>query len=229
MAYYRRYTTRSNSYNNTQHIVRDTQPQVSEQELADPALLDRIKKLAAIPTLSTWEKEFLTSIGQYQLVRNRLTAGQYGTMRKIEEKYSEETVAKQKSFADSFTDEMRENMKIIAGIYREANSPYHQKLVENILSNDQFVPTEEQWNKFMQNKYAVGYLFNAKVAPKYNIGDTVCPSSLDKTENWNTAIVIDNTGILPISHAVGGKRYSILPYGQMAPVIVEERKIKKHR
>jgi hypothetical protein len=229
VAYYRRYTARSNSYNNTQHIVRNTQPQVTEQELTDPALLDRIKKLAAIPTLSTWEKEFLTSIGQYQPVRNRITAGQYSTMRKIEEKHSEETVAKQKSFADSFTDEMRENMKIIAGIYRETHSPFHKALVDLVLEKDGFIPSATQWERLMENKYAQGYLQNAKSIAKYNIGDTVTPSSLGKHFTWTHAIVIDNAGILPHTHAVGGKRYSLLPYGEMNTCFVEEREIKKSR
>lgn len=229
MSYYRRWSGRSFAYNNTQDVVRGEVPQISEQELTDPGLTDRIKNLAIRPDLNSWEKEFLTSIGQYQLVKKRLSVGQYNTMQKIEEKHSEEKVAKQKAFADTFTDDMRENMKIVAGIYRETNSPYHQKLVEAILSDDKFVPTEEQWNKFMSNKYAQGYIVNAKVAPKFKIGDTVSPSSLDKSETWTSAIVIDNSGILPRTHAAGGKRYSILPYGQMKPVFVEERQMKIHR
>ena len=124
---------------------------------------------------------------------------------------------------------MRENMKIVAGVYRETKSPYHQKLVEQILSDDKFVPTEEQWNKFMNNKYAQGYVVNAKVAPKFNIGDTVTPSSLDKSQTWKSAIIIDNAGILPHSHAAGGKRYSILPYGDMKPIVIEERQMKFSR
>jgi hypothetical protein len=73
---------------------------VSEQELTDPGLTDRIKNLATRSDLNTWEKEFLTSIGQYQLLKKRLSAGQYNAMRKIEENHSEEKTAKQKEFAD---------------------------------------------------------------------------------------------------------------------------------
>jgi hypothetical protein len=226
MSYYRRWSGRSFAYNNTQDVVRSEVPQVSEQELTDPALTDRIKNLAVRPDLNSWEKEFLTSIGQYQLLKKRLSAGQYNTMRKIEENHNEEKLAKQKAFAGTFTDDMRENMKIVAGIYRETKSPYHQKLVDAILSDDKFVPTEEQYNKFMNNKYAQGYVVNAKVAPKFNIGDTVSPSSLDKFSQWKAAIVVQNSDIVPMSHAAGGKRYMILPYGETNTVIVEERAIK---
>ncbi len=226
MSYYRRFPVRPSRY--TVQVEQVT-PQVNEEELNGPGIVQRIRDLLTKEGLNNWEKEFLTSINEYATVRNRITAGQYNSFKKIEDKHSDAAVAKHNEFAGKFTDEMRENMKIVAGVYRETKSPYHQKLVEEILSNDKFVPSEEQWNKFMNNKYAQGYVVNAKVAPKFNIGDTVSPSSLDKTECWTTAIVIDNVGILPLSHAAGGKRYSILPYGSMKPVIVEERKMKKHR
>ena len=226
MAYYRRWSGRSHSYNNTQDVVQREVPQISEQELTDPGLTDRIKNLATRPDLNNWEKEFLTSIGQYQLLKKRLSAGQYNAMRKIEENHSEEKLTKQKEFADSFTDEMRENMKIVAGIYRATNSVYHKELVNKILDDDKFVPTQEQYNKFMNNKYAQGYVVNYKVAPKFNIGDAVAPSSLDRYSQWKGAIVVQNTDILPMSAAAGGKRYMILPYGETNTVIVEERAIK---
>lgn len=230
MAFYRRFSRFSSSYNNTQSIVaQQPAPQVSEEELTDPGLTDRIKNLAVRPGLNNWEKEFLTSIGQYQLLHKRLSAGQYNAMRKIEENHSEEKIAKQKEFADSFTDEMRENIKIVAGIYRATNSPYHKELVKKILDDDKFVPTQEQYNKFMNNKYAQGYVVNYKVAPKYNIGDTVVPSSLDKYSQWKGAIIIQNNDILPMSYAAGGKRYMILPYGETNTITVEERAIKRLR
>lgn len=226
MAYYRRWSGRPFSYTENQDTVKREVPQVSEQELIDPGLTDRIKNLATRSDLNTWEKEFLTSIGQYQLLNKRLSAGQYNAMRKIEENHSEEKTAKQKEFADTFTDEMRENMKIVAGVYRAIRSVYHKELVNNILDNDKFVPTQEQYNKFMNNKYAQGYVVNVKVAPKYNIGDTVAPSSLDKYSQWKAAIVIQNTDVVPMSHAAGGKRYVILPYGETNTITVEERAIK---
>lgn len=226
MSFYRRFPVRPSRY--TVQVEQVT-PQISEEELNGPGIVQRIRDLLTKNGLNDWEKNFLTSINEYATVRNRITAGQYNSFKKIEDKFSDAAVAKHNEFANKFTDEMRENMKIVAGVYRETKSPYHQKLVEQILSDDKFVPTEEQWNKFMNNKYAQGYVVNAKVAPKFNIGDTVTPSSLDKTETWKSAIIIDNAGILPRSHAAGGKRYSILPYGDMKPIVVEERQMKFSR
>lgn len=226
MSFYRRFPVRPSRY--TVQVEQVT-PQISEEELNGPGIVQRIRDLLTKNGLNDWEKNFLTSINEYATVRNRITAGQYNSFKKIEDKFSDAAVAKHNEFANKFTDEMRENMKIVAGVYRETKSPYHQKLVEQILSDDKFVPTEEQWNKFMNNKYAQGYVVNAKVAPKFNIGDTVTPSSLDKSQTWKSAIIIDNAGILPHSHAAGGKRYSILPYGDMKPIVIEERQMKFSR
>lgn len=226
MSYYRRFAARHSSYT----VSSDQQaPQVSEEELTNPGIVQRIRDLLKNPNLNDWEKTFLTSINEYATVRNRITAGQYNSFKKIEDKFSDTALEKRKEFDNKFTDEMRDNMKIVAKIYRETQSRYHTALVEKILSDDKFIPTEEQWDKFMNNKYAQGYVVNAKIAPKFNIGDTVCPSSIDKSGTWTTAIVIDNISLVPHTHASGGKRYTILPYGQMKPIVFEERQMKKHR
>ena len=229
MAYFRRYTPRSNAYYNTQSIVRDTAPQFSEQELADPTLDQRISKVLGNNDISDWEKDFLQSIFVYFAGKKRLSVGQYATLKKIEDKHSETALAKKKEFADNFTEEKRNDIRIVAGIYRETHSPYHKALVDLVLEKDGFIPSATQWERLMENKYAQGYLQNAKSIAKYNIGDTVTPSSLGKHFTWTHAIIIDNAGILPHTHAVGGKRYSILPYGEMNTCFVEEREIKKSR
>ena len=225
MSYYRRSWYRPSRYSvQTEQVS----PQVTEEELTSPDIVQRIRNLIQKSGLNDWEKNFLNSINEYATVRNRITPGQYNSFKKIEDKFSEEMSAKRIEFASKFTDEMRQNMKIVASVYRELSSPYHSNLVQQILSDDKFVPTEEQWNKFMNNKYAQGYVVNSKVSPKFKIGDTVCPSSLHKHSTWTAAIIIDNS-ILPVSHAAGGKRYLILPYGEMSPLNVEERQLKFHK
>ena len=52
---------------------------------------------------------------------------------------------------------------------------------------------------------------------------------LHKYSKWKAAIVVQNTDIVPMSHAAGGKRYVILPYGQTNTLIVEERELKFKR
>ena len=229
MAYFRRYTPRSNTYYNTQSVVRDTVPQYTEQELTDSTLDQRISNVLGNNSINDWEKNFLQSIFVYFAGKKRLSVGQYATFKKIEDKHSEAALAAKNEFTDNFTEEKRNDIRIVASIYRETNSVYHRALIDLVLDKDDFVPSTTQWQRLMENKYAQGYLQNAKSIAKYNIGDTVTPSSLGKHLIWTHAIVIDNAGILPHTHAVGGKRYSLLPYGEMNTCFVEEREIKKSR
>ena len=187
MYHYRPFPARRSSYTVSSQ---QEAPQVTESELTDPSIVQRIRNLLQKTDLNDWEKTFLSSINEYATVRNRITAGQYNSFKKIEDKFGDDAIVKRKEFDNKFTDDMRDNMKIVAKIYRETQSRYHTALVEKILSDDKFIPTEEQWDKFMNNKYAQGYVVNAKIAPKFNIGDTVCPSSIDKSGTWTTAIVI---------------------------------------
>lgn len=206
-----------------------TENQVEPGELTNPEVQKRIQNTRSKSGLNDWEKNFLESIESYFAKHNGLTSGQYHAFKKIESKFSDSAIAEREEFAKSFTEQMRKDAKIIASIHKEKHSPYFMDLYNKILENDKFIPTKAQWDKFMNNKYSEGYLQNVKSKPKFNVGDTVCPSSQDKTESYKTAIIIDNDGIMPSSHAAGGKRYMILPYGQTNTMIVEERHLKFHR
>lgn len=198
-------------------------------ELTDPEVQKRIQNIRTKDGLSDWEKNFLESIETYFAHKNGLTAGQYSAFKKIENKYSDTAIAERDEFEKSFTDEMRSNMKIVASIYKNKSSPYYRDFYNKILADDKFIPTKAQWDKFMNNKYAEGYLKNVKGTPKFKVGDTVCPSSHDKSERYKTAIIIDNEGVLPDTHGEGGKKYTILPYGQTNTLIIEERQLKFQR
>ena len=228
MGFYNRFHYRSfraAPYTNTQQ----TNTAFDEKELCDPNLLTRIQNIRNESSLTEWEKNFLESIDAYFGSKNRLSNGQYNSFKRIEARFDPAVKALRQEFANSITDEMRQDIKIVANVYKQAKIQYHQALVKDILENDNFIPSKEQWEKFMNNKYAKGYLENFKCQPKFKIGDAVCPSASDKTERYKAAIIVDNEGIFPITHAAGGKRYMILPYGQTNTLIVEERELKFNR
>lgn len=230
MAYYNNYRYRysryaaSVTYNQTQ-----SQPEISESELTNPELLVRIQNIRSESELTEWEKSFLDSIDQFFGSKNRLSQGQYNTFKKIESRFAPNIKAAREEFNNQLNDDMRRDIKIVAQTYKNKNSPYHRNFVSSVLDNEHFIPTKEQWDKFMNNKYAKGYLDNFKSHPKFKVGDTVCPSSLDKSNSYKIAIVVDNEGIYPVSHGSGGKRYIILPYGQTNTMTVEERELKFKR
>lgn len=229
MGFYRKYPSRSNYQYNTRTIDSDSLQQHTEQELTDLTLDQRIRNVLSRPELTDWEKDFLQSIFVSFANKKRLSDKQYTHLHKLENKYSDAALALSKEFTDTLTDEKREDIRIVASVYRHNKSPYYSRLINNILDVPNFLPSKEEWDKLMNNKYAKGYLANVKNKPKYQVGDPVMPSSLGKyyLDKWKYAIIIDNTGILPSSYADGGKRYSVLPYGQTKPIVVEEREIKK--
>lgn len=211
--------------------VRDQQnvhavTQVDSAELVAPELLERIKNLLTKTGLSDWEKQFLQSIEGYFSAKNGLTPGQYLAFKKIEAKFTDEAIAARDEFAKSFSEEKRSDMKIVAQVYNSHSSRYHVHIYSKILEDDNFIPTSEQWEKFMNNKYSLGYLNNVKSQPKFNVGDTVAPSHFDKTEMFKKAIVLEANSELPTTHASGGKKYTILPYGDTKTLVVEERLMK---
>lgn len=201
--------------------------------LADPAIGQRIQNVLSKSGLNDWEKNFLNSIGEFFGKKLRLSHGQYYHLVKIESKFSDEKVEAEKSFQDTFTDEMRSDMVLIAKIYDELKSPYFRDIRKHIADNPNYIPTKDVYEKFVCSKYAVGYLANAKAKPKFAVGDTVVPSSQYQedylTKRFTAAIIIDNDSVLPASHAKGAKRYIILPYGETNTKIVEERELKFHK
>lgn len=217
---YNRLRDQQNQYSSTQ---------VDQSELSTPDVLERIKNTRTKSGLSTWESDFLQSIEAYFMSKKSLTPGQYLTFKKIEAKFTDAAIAARSDFANSFTEEKRNDMKIVAAVYKNHCSRYHVHIYTKVLEDENFIPTKEQWEKFMNNKYSLGYLNNVKSEPKFNVGDTVRPSHLDKTNMFKTALILEVNSEVPTTHAVGGKKYSILPYGQVNPIVVEERYIKLSR
>lgn len=202
----------------------------TEEELTDPAIATRITKLLEVG--NTWEKEFLSSVGEYFSRKKFISIGQMNTFKKIEDKYSPQKVLEQNAFASIFTQEMRENMKNVALIYKQQDSPFFTNLVEKTISDDKFIPTKAEWDKFMENDYARGYIENINGTPKFKIGDTVIPKDTKNNPikmKLVYGLVIEVNTDLPNTHAVGGKKYTILPFGLEQTIVVEERYLKNYK
>ena len=203
--------------------------QYTDNELADPTLLSRFETVLS-STDSAWEKEFVSSISTHFKHKSQLTNAQYNTFSRIEEKYSAVKIAEKEAFASIFTQEMRANMKNLALIYRKSNSLFFTVFIEKILSNETFIPTKQEWDKFMENDYARGYLENVNSAPKFNQQDIVVPrTGKNNPCNFKYAIVVEVNNELPSTYAAGGKKYSLLPFGASSLITVEERYLKQHK
>jgi hypothetical protein len=114
--------------------------------------------------------------------------------------------------------------------YYNANPPYYQGLIARY--EDGGIPTEKEYRKLVDNKYVQNVIATIKAEPLYSVGSLVqvrktAKGSLYRLRN-QFALVVDNNG--PVTSATKGARtYSILPFGESAPIKIQERWLKKKR
>jgi hypothetical protein len=193
----------------------------------------KLEKVSKYETLTDWEKGFLESLTeQYKKRGGRPSDKQVETLDKIEKKYSPEEIQQRKEWKASFDDEKRTTMKICAAYYREAG--YFLDLARNILTNDEYMPSEKQYRAMCENKYAKKVLKSYFDAPKFPVGSSVAlrntaPHAIKKGFDENVGFVVRVDAKAIVSAARGGKQYEILPMGNTKTFFVEERYLKAHR
>ena len=152
-------------------------------------------------------------------------------MTKAEEKCSPSALEKKEEWAELYAIQHRETAQICARYYKVAG--YFTDLCTQILNNPDFVPSERQYKKMCENKYAQKVLATVKAAPLYPIGSTVVlrTPALSYTNRHLADIpclVLEVLGEV-ITAAKGAKQYRLLPYGGTTSSIFEERQIKKFK
>ena len=210
-------------------------------ESIDPAQETRLDNLVSRAQAAgdRWAVDFVTSLkGQLSMGRN-LSPRQTEILKKVTDRHSDEAIARRDSWASSFTSEMREKMKIAAGYYLQ-NPPYFGDIAKKAVEDDSFVPTEKSYRKMVENKYATRAIESTLAEPKFNAGSHVM---LRSTAHTSVTFVAGKFGATsrkgklgmvikadakPVSSAArGSKVYSVLFFGELAPIEVEERWIKK--
>ena len=192
---------------------------------------ERIQKLVENPNLSNWEKRFITSVNSYFEKYGRVSNKQWATIQKVEANYSPEVIAQRQAWNDNFTDEMRQKWNIAMDYY-ENNPPYFQDLVHRYRTSPEMVPTAKLYHKIVENKYVQNVIATIQSEPLYGVGCLVQVRRTAKGPHYRfrdcIALVVDNSG--PVTSATkGAKTYSILPFGETAPVKIQERWLKNKR
>ena len=192
---------------------------------------ERIKKLRANPNLTDWEKGFLSSISSYMEKHNRISNKQWATVQKVEANYSPEVIAQRQAWNDNFSDDMRQKWNIAMDYY-ESNPPYFQDLVSKYRVSPEMIPTAKLYSKIVENKYVQNVIATIQSEPLYDVGALVQVRRTAKGPHYRfrecIALVVDNSG--PVTSATkGAKTYSILPFGETAPVKIQERWLKRKR
>lgn len=192
---------------------------------------ERLQKLVENPNLSNWEKGFITSVNSYFQKHGRVSNKQWATIQKVEANYSPEVIAQRQAWNSSFTDEMRQKWNIAMDYY-ENNPPYFQDLVTKYRLSPEMIPTAKLYSKIVENKYVQNVIATIQSEPLYEVGCLVQVRRTAKGPHYRfrdcIALVVDNSG--PVTSATkGAKTYSILPFGETAPVNIQERWLKRKR
>ena len=195
-------------------------------------ILDRIRATRARGILSNWELDFTDSLVKQIEKGKTLSEKQVQVFERIEKSTSPEAQAKANSWRDGYDKEKRARAQVAANYYLN-NGPYFRNLCERILSEEDFILTEKQYHKMVENKYVSKVFAAINDEPKYPVGSIVqvratCndPYVRHALANNKPAVVIsDNEPV--ISAARGAKRYKLLPVGASTMVVAEERWIKK--
>ena len=189
----------------------------------------------------TWAVDFGESL-LYQVRRGKgLSKRQEEVLCKVEARHTDADMEALENWEQNFSSEMREKMEIVARYYK--NAGYFRELVEDVLSNPDFVPSKRQWDKMVENKYAKKVIESTFSEPKYNVGQMVALRSSAKVMDSNmssatpyrfglrssvsTGFVVA-VGSKPVINAARNtKVYTVLFMGKTDPVYVEERFLKK--
>jgi len=182
---------------------------------------------------SSWDAGFVESLISQEAQGRNLSPRQVEILEKIEAKHTDERISARSSWITNYGPEQQERIRVACAYYGQ--SGYYSSITREFMNNPEFVPTEEQYNKIVNNKYSTKVITAHFAEPKYALGSMVRLRSNASRGVHNAALrkglpaVVVSTTEQIISAARGAKRYLILPVGSPETVLVEERDLKIHR
>ena len=149
--------------------------------------------------LSERDRKFAESLQRQFDDQGKLSPKQVECVEKMEQRYSPASVLKRERWAQSYKGEHREIAMICARYYRTTS--YFRDLATKVLLDEDFVPTEKQFNALTKNKYAKKAIAAATEPPAYPVG------SLAKVRaNYNLVQkphLHNQIGLVVANHPVG--------------------------
>ena len=149
--------------------------------------------------LSERDRKFAESLKSQFEDGGKLSPKQIECVERMEQRYSPESVLKRERWAQSYKGAHREVAMICARYYRTTS--YFRDLATKVLLDEDFVPTEKQFNALTKNKYAKKAIAAATEPPAFPVG------SLAKVRaNYNLVQkphLHNQIGLVVANHPVG--------------------------
>jgi len=154
----------------------------------------RFESLLAKP-LSEGDRRFIESLHKQWQDQGKLSPKQVEILGKKEESYSDEAIAARDSWRNEYKAKHREVAMICARYYR--TTQYFRDLANNILIDEDYIPTQRQFQAMTQNKFAKKAIVAATEPPIFPIGSLVkirANSNLvhDRRLHNQIAVVVEN-------------------------------------
>jgi hypothetical protein len=182
---------------------------------------------------ASWNAGFVESLINQEAQGRNLSPRQVEILEKIETDYTDDKLAAREAWGANYGPEQVERMRIACAYY--GMSGYYSTITREFLGNPEFVPTQEQYNKVVNNKYSQKVMAAHFDEPQFSAGTMVLLRSTARSRVHNEALrrglpaVVVSTTEPIVSAARGAKRYLVLPVGCAETVLVEERDLKIHR
>jgi len=149
--------------------------------------------------LSERDRKFAESLKSQFEDGGKLSHKQIECVEKMEQRYSPESQLKRERWAQSYKADHRDVALICAKYY--ATTMYFRDLSLKIATDEDFVPTEKQFNALTKNKYAKKAIATATEPPAFPVG------SLCKVRaNYNLVSnreLHDQIGLVMDNHPIG--------------------------
>jgi hypothetical protein len=149
--------------------------------------------------LSERDRSFAESLKSQFEDGGKLSPKQIECVERMEQRYSPASVLKRENWAQSYKADHRETALICARYY--ATTSYFRDLSLRILSNEDFVPTERQFNAIAKNKYALKAIATATEPPAFPVG-SLCKVRANYNLVSNRALH-DQIALVMENHPVG--------------------------
>ena len=199
---------------------------VEQEIVSDSDILKRLNTLLKFQGLNSNNEATLESLKEFYKQNQSLTVRQYNTLDKLEKKISKNAQKKYNEWRKNYTEDNRIRAIVCAKYYR-ANPPYFSSIVNKILDEENFIPTEKQYRALCENKYAIKVIEASFAAPLYEIGNMVQGRKNAPLEFKDKLFSIMATDARPVIHAAkGAKIYLLLPFTGGPVIECEERYLK---
>jgi len=205
--------------------------QEPSEKVNDPAIGNRLATLLSNSSILAKDKEFVSSLDATWKRFSSLTKRQYDYFEVVEKRYdpvvvSQVAVERQK-WIDAWDDWKRFRFQLCCKYYFQTE--YFRDLAERGIKDQNFIPTEKQFNAMCENNYAKRLIDNM-TNTKFESGDVVQSRSSAYLDQGMVGTVLGALDDITRQSAnIGGRKYRVLWMTTGQEQVVLEKEIRKYR